>query len=72
MKAGELELIFLRSHPPESIQSGYPFSPFCILEIVPDLKSDVCGCCALANDATPTDVIVINTKANTIVSDSVI
>jgi hypothetical protein len=40
LKAGEFELIFLRSHPPESFHSGFPFLPFCMLEIVPDLKDD--------------------------------
>jgi len=40
-----------------------------MLEIVADLKPNVCGCCALA---TPTNAIAINTTANIILNDLVI
>jgi hypothetical protein len=44
LKAGELELIFFNSHPPESIYSGFPSFPFCMLAIDPNLEPDVCDC----------------------------
>jgi len=65
VKAGELELIFLNSHPPESIHSGFPFLPFCRLAIVPDLEPDVC---ALAIDAILADVIIIAAAAAIMIS----
>jgi hypothetical protein len=59
LKAGELELTFLKSHTPESIHAGIPFLPFWILAIVPDLEPEVCGCCAPAIDATVANAIII-------------
>jgi hypothetical protein len=59
LKAGELELIFLKSHPPEATHAGFPFPPFCILAIVPD------GC-ALAIDTTLANVIIITRPTPTI------
>src|SRR5215469_8886806 len=59
LKAGELELTFLKSHTPESIHAGIPFLPFWILAIIPDLEPEVCGCCAPAIDATVANVIII-------------
>jgi hypothetical protein len=59
LKAGELELTFLKSHTPESIHAGVPFLPFWILTIVPDLEPEVCGCCALAIDAAVANAIII-------------
>jgi hypothetical protein len=76
LKAGELELIFLNSHAPDSIHrtlsSGRLELPYCRLAIVPNLEPDICGCCACVIDIMLDDVIVTTTAATTIIIGSLV
>jgi len=76
LKAGELELIFLNSHAPDSIHrtlsSGRLELPYCRLAIAPNLEPDIYGCCACVIDIMLEDVIVTTTAAITIVIGSLV
>ena len=66
LNVGEFLFIFLKSHAPESIHSGFPFLPFCILAIVPVTVLSDTGHFALAIDAMLADAIIATVAATTI------
>src|SRR5215469_3019341 len=66
LNVGEFVFIFLKSHAPESIHSGFPFLPFCILAIVPVAVLNDTGHFALAIDAMLADAIIATVAATTI------
>jgi hypothetical protein len=66
LNVGEFVFIFLKSHAPESIHSGFPFLPFCILAIVPVAVLSDTGHFALAIDAMLADAIIATVAATTI------
>jgi len=76
LSRGELELIFLNSHAPDSIHrtlsSGRLELPYCRLAIVPNLEPDICGCCACVIDIMLDDVNLTTTAATTIIIGSLV